>query len=1056
MKNASIKEVLTAIEQVSDIRFFYNDGFTGLDQKVNVSLNNHTLEQILSPMLKSANMTYYQMDKKFVVIAPKVMGEEFEKSVAKQGIPISGTVTDETGYPMPGVNITVKGTLIGVVTSSDGNYSIIVPDKDAVLVFSFVGYITHEMVAGEHNSINISLIEDTRELEEVVVIGYGSQSRRNVTGSVAKVNMDQLENLPNSNVTQALRGRIAGVQFIDNGRPGQNGTILVRGQRSITAKNDPLIIVDGVFFNGSLADINPTDVSSMEVLKDASAAAIYGSRAANGVILITTKKGTTVKPTIKVNTYYGVSDWSHKIKLLSPERYIQRRLDYRTQVGLESDPAKITDYLANSESANYQQGKTINGWDVIAQNASVQSYNLSISGMTDKTNYFISGSMIKEKGLIVNDKSDRVSMRINVDNKVTDWLSVGVTSQFSIRDMSGVKPIMTEAYYLSPFANIYYDDDPSRPTTAPTSDSNVGTKNPLFASMTNKDEEISQNIFANIYALVKIPYIDGLTYRLNYSPNYRWHHHYKSVPEFQNEDTAQRASAQKNNSLDFDWVIENILNYDHYIGKKHRIHATVMYGRSHSEYESTTAIASNFFNGALGWNNLSLASVQQTESTSNSKDEISSMARINYTFMDRYLLTLTARRDGCSVFGENNKFATFPSVSLAWIASDENFVKRITAIDMLKFRLSYGSVGNQAINPYSSLSRSSNTQYVFGDGGSTYVGIYPSSMANSSLKWETTKSMNVAVDFQVLNRRIGGTIEYYNMNTENLLLNRAIPTMTGFSNVTSNIGATNNKGIEITLNTVNIKREKFSWETDITFSTNKNKIVHLYRSDINGDGIEDDDVGNKWFIGQPISVNYDYELDGVYQIDDENIPSGFSPGMFRIKDQTGEGDITPEDRKVLSQKDPKFRWGITNTLRYEGFTLSVFVNALRGWKSDFRFLGMMGDYQPNFPERAMNGIDAGWWTVENRSNTRPALTYLNPRGHGFYDNKDFIRIQDVSLSYDFSEKWISKWRIADLRAYVSAKNLYTFTDYVGFDPESGEGMGYPMPRSVVFGVNISF
>jgi TonB-linked SusC/RagA family outer membrane protein len=1059
LSNVTIQEVLTEIENKSGFHFTYNTKKIDANRKVSVDLEDKTVSEILNELFLGKNIGYTIEDKHIVLYKKDELNPGNNLlSLQQNKKQISGIVTDENGDMIIGANVVEKGTTNGVITDVDGQFTLSVAGN-GILEVSYIGYITQNVSVSNQTSIVVVLKEDTQILDEVVVVGYGSQSKRNVTGSVVKVDMKKMENLPNSNVSQALRGRVAGVQFTDNGRPGQEGTILIRGQRSIKASNNPLIIVDGMFFNGSFSEINANDVESMEILKDASASAIYGSRAANGVILVTTRKGQTEKPTIRFNTYAGVSDWSNEMKLLSPERYLERRLDYRKKVGLESDPAKVAEYLSDSERANYLAGKTIDGWDIASQTGVVQSYDLSVSGMTERINYFVSGALTKEKGIIYNDKADRLSFRMNVDTKITDWLKVGVTSQFSHRDLSGVVASVLNAYYLSPFGTIYKDDGSSKPTSRPTSDSNAYAMNPLFDPMTRKNETIRQNLFANVYALVDIPFIEGLSYRFNLSPNLRWYHKYDAIPEYKDENIAQIASASKYDQKSYDWSMENIVNYDRYFGKNHRVHATLMYGRSHRETENTTAKGSNFVNDVLGWNNLALASVQEAKSDASELEEISSMFRLNYTFMNRYLLALTARRDGCSVFGDNNKYATFPSVALAWIASDESFFKNVKPIDMLKLRLSYGKVGNQAIDSYSSLSKTDNVQYVFGDGSSTYIGIYPSSMANSSLKWETTKSMNLAVDFLLLEGRVGGTIEYYNMDTEDLLLSRAIPTMTGFTSVMSNIGATNNKGIEITLNAVNVRSGKFEWNTDITFSTNKNKIVHLYRSDLDGDGREDDDIGNKWFIGQPVSVNYDYEVSGVWQVGDD-IPDSFKAGDYKIVDQNDDGVINSEDRVVLSQREPKYRWGLTNTFRYGNWSLSVFLNSLLGWESDFSLLGMMGSSrpQPNFPERAMGGIDAGWWTEENRSNSRPALTYLNALGHGFYENRNFVRIQDVSLSYEFPKILISKWKIGSLKAYVSAKNLYTFTDYVGFDPENAaeSSLSYPMPRSVVGGINISF
>ncbi|GAB2589763.1 TonB-dependent receptor [Spirosoma areae] len=974
---------------------------------------------------------------------------------------ITGTVTDEGGQALPGVSIVVKGTTRGTNTDAQGSYRISIPDRKrgdgpAILVFSFVGYASREETVGSRSTVNVSLKADDKTLNEVVVVGYGTQSRRNVTGSVAKVDLKQTENLPNTNISQALRGRVAGVQFIDTGRPGQGGSILVRGQRSITASNDPLIILDGIFFNGSLADINPNDIESMEILKDASAAAIYGSRAANGVILVNSRRGTTDKPTIRLSTYAGVSNWSHRQKLLSPDRYVQRILDFRKQNGQVSDPTQVASYLQNVEAENYKNGQTIDPYDVVSQQGSIQSYNLSISGRTERTSYLFSGAQVYEKGIIYNDNANRTSLRLNLENTISPWLKVGVSSLYARRDLSGQEGDMQAAYWVSPYGKLYSDATQTERIPYPSDDQL--SVNPLLYPALNKNEEIKHNLFANFYAIVDAPFLKGLSYRVNYSPNYRWEHTYNSSPIYQKYGINNKGTASKYNREDLDWVLENILTYSKQINDNHSLDVTALYGRNHRGFESTIASGATFFTDVLGWDNLNLAQVQQTTSNAQSQEGISSMLRLNYRFRDRYLLTLTARRDGTSVFGANHKYGTFPSAALAWVASDEPFIKSLSFVNLLKFRLSYGLVGNQAIAPYQSLSRAGTIQYVFGDGGSTSTGVFTSSMENSDLTWETTKSTNVAVDFDLFKGRLGGTIEYYNLNTKDLLLYRQLPSPTGFAGVTTNLGATNNKGFELSLNSVNFRRGKFEWSSNVLFSTNRNQITHLYGSDTNGDGKEDDDLGNRWFIGQPVSVNFDYTLDGVYQVNDE-IPTGYKAGFYRIKDINGDGKITPTDRSVISQQQPKYRWGFGNTFRYGNLSLSVFINAMQGWSQQLPLLETNGLI--NYPNRPVSGLDAGWWTPENASTTRPSLTYINPLGHGFYQSRDFIRIQDVNLTYQFPAALVKSLKLGNLSAYVSGKNLYTFTNWLGFDPEVGidplNARGsFPLARSVTAGINLSF
>ncbi len=1061
VENQEIRKVLNKIEKQADIKFAYRPRVLPADHKISLAVTNASLSEILEKVTKPLKLKYEVVGQQIIlspesarVEKPSPTGAAYEADEADEQT-VSGKVTDEKGEGLPGVSIVLKGTQQGTISDAQGKYTISFSDQNVILIFSFVGYLPQEITAGNLTSLDVTMLTDTKALEEVVVVGYGTQSRRNVTGSVSKVDMKQTQNLPNTNVTQALRGRVAGVQFTDNGRPGQNGTILIRGPRSLNGGNNPLIVVDGIFFNGSLADLNPNDIESMEVLKDASSAAIYGSRAANGVILITSKRGSTDKPTIRINAFSGLSDWSYKPKLLSPERYQQKTLDIRQQTGLDSDPAKIRDYLTTSELVNYDAGKTTDPYDAISQQGRINSYDLSLSGKTNVTNYFLSASMADEKGLIFNDNMKRLAVRANVENKVTKWLSVGLNSTYIRRNLSGREADLGAAYAATPYGTWYYPD--GEPTWYVIAEDQI-PYNAMRDAIFTKNEEVYNNLFANVYAMIDVPMLKGLSYRFNYSPNYRWQHNYNFVRQDKHEPLINNTTASKSNREDFDWVMENIVTYSKQINANHAFDLTLLYGRNHSGFESTTANSSRLSSDALGWNNLGLGEILTNTSTAQALDGVSSMLRLNYRLMDKYLVTMTVRRDGSSVFASNNKYATFPSVALAWIASEEKFLKNASFLDNLKLRLSYGAVGNQAINPYQSLSLSGTNRYVYGDGGTSSLGVFPSNMANANLKWETTYTGNAAVDFDLFKGRLGGTLEFYNMDTRNLLVQRSLPDMTGYNFVLTNLGATNNKGLEITLNTVNLRKGKFEWSTNIVFSRNKNKIVHLYHSDTNGDGKEDDDLGNRWFIGQSMNVAYDYVFDGIYQEGDE-LPVGYRPGYVRLKDLNGDNKIDANDRQVVGQtSQPKYRWGVTNTFRYGDLSMSVFINAMQGWISNLSTV----DYSVsggNYPHRPLNMIDAGWWNVENKSNTRPSMVYPNPYGHGYYYSRNFIRIQDVSLTYDMPKNIINKAKLTNLRLMLSAKNLYNFTKWIGPDPESGytdRGSFFPTARSVTLGINLGF
>lgn len=759
-RRVPVKEALDKVSELFGTKFVYERA-TVRNKTTTVdvaSIKNQPVEEILKTILYPNNLLFLYVDRNHYTIVPKSARTETaqqpatatnsvvetllnnpEAATENPPLHITGIVTDSlTSKPLSGVTVSLKGTSNGDVTDNSGKFSINARNaSNPVLEFTMIGYKMKQWSVNGRSDVSISLATETSGLGEVVVVGYGTQNKRNVTGAIAKVDMKQLENLPNTNISQALRGRVAGVQFIDNARPGQGGSILIRGTRSLNGGNNPLIILDGIQFNSSIADINPNDIESMEILKDASAAAIYGSRAANGVILITSKKGKSDKPTLRVNAFYGVSDWSHTLQLLSPERYTQALLDWRKQSGLPSDPLQIDKYLQASEAENYRAGKIINPWNAIAQDGKISAYDFSISGRSSTTNYFLSGSLTDEKGLIFNDNQKRISVRANIENKLSNWLTIGLNTSFIQRDLSGREADILNAYWTSPYGKLFYDD--GQPTRYPVPEEQL-VGNPVRNAMLTENEEIYNNLFSNFYALVNIPRINGLNYRFNFSPNYRWRHNYNFFRQDVNLNS-NTTSASKFNQENYDWVLENILTYKRRINASHAFDVTLLYGRNQTHFESTTANAAPLSNPTLGWNSLNLGEIQTVNSSAEQSNGISSMFRLNYQLKSRYIFTFTMRRDGSSVFAENNKYANFPSAAVAWVLSDEGFLQHSAFINSLKVRASYGSVGNQAIGPYQSLSLSGTTQYVFGDGGATSTGVSPVSIANPNLKWETTSTL---------------------------------------------------------------------------------------------------------------------------------------------------------------------------------------------------------------------------------------------------------------------------------------------------------------------------
>ncbi|MDC6366254.1 MULTISPECIES: SusC/RagA family TonB-linked outer membrane protein [Flavobacteriaceae] len=970
---------------------------------------------------------------------------------------VTGIITDaSTAAPLPGATVLVKGTTNGVTTDFDGNYQITVDSESDILIFSYIGYQAQELSVEGKSEINVNLAVGTNSLDEVVIVGYGSQSKRNITGAMSSVDVEKVnQSLPNVNIAQSLTGA-TGVQFIGDGRPGQSGALLIRGQSSLSGSNDPLIVLDGIIFNGELNDINPQDIKTIDILKDASSTAIYGSRAANGVILITSKSGKTAKPKVSVNLFSGLSDPTNTIQLLSPDRYIERRLEWRRQSGLEADPNQLSTYFSPTEAENIANGVSVDPFDLALQQGSIHSVDASVSGRTEGTNYFASTSFSDNKGLVINDNEKRITTRVNLVFDLAKWLDVGVNAMYSRRDLSGLGASLFDAYRSSPYGTFYNEDGSPTQYSVP---SERAASSPLWNDYFTKNDEIKNNLFSNIFAELSTPLFGGeLSYRMNYSPNIRWEHEYNYRRQDPNSDS-NTTYANKYNRNDFDWLQENIVTYKKALGEAHKFDITLLYSRNHQEYEETYAESGQLSLDGLGYDNLGLGTNIQASSYAQKIDGVSYMGRVNYQLLDRYLFTLTARRDGSSVFAKNNKYATFPSAAFGWIISDEPFFNEDSSINLLKLRLSYGSVGNQAIDPYQSLSLSSTTGYVFGNGGSTSIGVVPSTLGNNDLKWETTTSTNIGLDFGLLSGRINGSLEWYNSKTEDLLVRRSIPVTGGFSSILTNIGEVNNTGIELQLNSVNVRNDNFEWTTSFNFGYNKNEIVHLFGTDLDGDGKEDDSIANGWFIGQPINSFFDYQFDGIYQEGDTDIPEGFSPGFVRVKDINGDGEITSDDRTVVGSGDvPEYTMGLRNNFTYKNFTLSVFVNSLLGWEAPFNLIN------PLVPGRSINQYDGGWWTPENQSNSRPSLLYSNPLGIDWYSSRNFVRIRDVSLTYQFDQEVLDKLKLSSLRLSLSAKNLYTFTDWLGSDPESGDNYTsiqgssnlYPLPRTFSLGLNIGF
>lgn len=1051
MEKVSIKEVLQQIEAQSEYRFIYENEKVNLDTKVSIRVKDEVVENILKKLFEKDGVDYSITKSNMILINPSDLQRRSiseETSNLQQQKSVTGKVTDSSGSSIPGVSVVVKGTTTGTITDVNGNFSLSNIAPDATLQFSFVGMKSQQVIVGNKTSIQVVMKEEAFGLDEVVAIGYGTSKKKDLTGAVSRVNIEESRMQPNTNAAQILRGTTAGVQVTDNGRPGSNGSIIIRGRNSISASNDPLIVLDGIIYaGGSLSDINPGDIESIDILKDASSTAIYGSLAANGVIEITTKKGKEGKPKISFNAYTGVSDFARIPDYMNAEEYLAARKDYEVAAGGAVPFQPI-------ELENIDAGHTIDPFTEIKQFAPISNYELSASGKSDKVNYYFSGSYSDVSSPVKGDDFSRLSSRLNVGVEATNWLKVGINSGYSSRDDSGVRANLNNTAYLSPFASLYLEDGVS-PRPLPMDIGLVG--NPLIDYLLNDRKSITNVLFTNGYMDVNI--WKGLSYKLNagytrtdsktftYNPSY--------VP------LNRLGSGSKRHGESQNLTLENIVKYTQTFKEKHKIDLTLLYGIYEYENQFSYLSSQNIFNDALGYNSLEIGESFNIDTGASENKQNSSMARLGYSFSGKYYITLSLRRDGYSAFGNGRKYGTFPAIAASWNISEEDFLENIDYLDFLKLRASWGRNGNRGVSAYSSLSQVGQNNYVFGDGGSTAVGLSMSSFANPNLGWETTESLNLGMDLRMFKNRISTSINFYTSNTFDLLLNQTIPNTNGFETFLRNIGKTKNYGLEIDLGTTNIKTNNFEWDTKIAFSFNRNKILKLTGRDLNGDGIEDDDIASGWFIGKPLDSNFDYVFDGVFQEgDDFSLIPGAKAGDLKFKDINGpegipDGKISPEDRTVVGSSQPDFIMGITNILIYKGFSLSTTFNIRQGGESPISSINP----GTNFADQA-NVLNVPYWTPDNPINTAARIDYKNPLGYGFYQDRSFVRMQDVSLGYDFPSTLIKRIGLGALQIYASGKNLITWTNWQGWDPEFGSGgrspgNNGPLLKTYTIGLNIS-
>ena len=988
---------------------------------------------------------------------------------------ITGKVlSGDDNNALPGVSVAVKGTTRGTTTDANGQYRIPVPDNQAVLVFSAVGFVSQEINIGNRSSINLTLITDTRALNEVVVIGYGSQKKSQTTGAISSVTPKQITEQPITNIGQAMQGRVAGVDVAQSGsRPGSVPTIRIRGRRSFNAGNDPLYVVDGIPLAREYEDVNPNDVGSMEILKDATATAIYGARGANGVVLVSTKRGNANgRTTISYDNYVGVTDALDKVKLFSGSEFAEYvREAYRTTNNYKDAngnpvPSGVADAYADSKVAvlggdpNVAAGLAANrntDWQsLILKQGFQQNHTLGIQGGNEKTQFYISAGYFQDKGIMPGLDFTRYSLRANIDHQINKVVKVGLSSymMYYLRNGETLNPY-NFTLQQNPLGRPY--DDNGNLIFSPTNDALL--TNPLAEIVPGAqiEERKKYRIFNSIYAEVNI--LEGLKYRVNFGPDFTINRYGRFIGAQTNARKGGDPQASNGTTFNFDYTLENVVTYNKKFGD-HNLGITALQSiqRDNSEgniinVQGVPAESQSFYNVGNASSVLGVGSglVQWTIN--------SYMGRVNYDYKDKYLLTATIRRDGSSRFGENTKYGNFPGIALGWNISNEDFMKTSSWVDLLKLRVSRGSVGNQGVAPYQTQGLLGRTVYAFGN--TPAYGYRPETIGNPDLRWETSTTTNIGVDFSLWRGRVAGAIELYNTRTTDLLLSDLLPTSIGFNAVTKNIGETQNKGVEVSISTVNVSTKGgFKWTSDIVFTKNTEAIISLFNGPV-------DDVGNKRFIGKPLTAFYDYKKAGIWQTSEADLAKSYQSavGQIKVQDTNNDGKITADDRVFLGSDIPTWSGGITNRFSYKGFDLNFFIYArvgqtiLSGFHRDNNQLA--GRYQQ---------IKVDYWTPNNPTNEfpRPNSSQEFPVYNAaiIYFDGTFVKVRNINFGYTFPASITSKLRMQSLRLFASIQQPFIFSSYRskynGVDPETSASDGVvsngvvPATRVTTFGLNVKF
>lgn len=1027
-----------------------------------------------------------------------------QNNPARDNSVITGVVTDNQGEPLPGVNVMQKGTTFGTITDVDGKYSVTTTGKNVILVFSYIGYTSQEVNAGGQKVVNVRLKDDAQNLEEVVVIGYGTAKKKDLTGAISSVKAEKLEAEAPRSVQDILRANTAGLSIGMATSAKGDADLQVRGKGTLTALSKPLLVLDGVIFMGDLTDVNPNDIQSIDVLKDASSAAVYGSQAANGVIMITTKKGKTGKPVVTFNTNIGFVTSANQPKILDGSGFVAYRQDY--EVGRNSDeylakypeifndPRKLSgvnqldwynydqktpvssvteEQLLRSwlgrldfkapEIENYLAGNLTAWDDLVFQTGLQQDYTASISNKTDNMSYYWSLGYADREGMKTGERYTNFRTRLNLESQVTSFLTVGINGNFSTRDEGYLKCDWEQMIRISPYGSNNLDDPDSKYQRYPTGD--VTPVNPFYDNLYRDRKDLKHTLTANIYSILKLPL--GIEYQMNFTPYYEWREYYNHESSKNEDWKAKGGSSERKNEKKYKWIMDHIVRWKKEFNKVHDVEITLLANAEKGQYWMTSAKNSQYSpSDVLGYHRLEAGTIPLVSSKDTYLTGDALMARAFYSFKDRYMVTASVRRDGYSAFGQRNPRATFPAVALGWVFTSEKFAEKTSDwLNYGKLRFSWGENGNRNIDEedkdpqYQALSDMTSGLHPYIDqNGNVYVSsqLYVNRMSNPNLKWERTASYNMGLDFSLFNDILSGSAEFYIANTNDLLVRRQLPDILGFSEVLTNLGQLQNKGFELSLSASIIQRQNFAWNASGNFSLNRRKIKKLYGDMVNVTDIEGnitgqkegDDIKNKWFIGHDPDQIWDYERAGVWQLEEkeEAAKYGLQPGDFKYTDQNQDGVMTDKDKTFQGYKTPRFRWTLRNEFTFfKDISFSFMLYSLWGQYDSFNRAANVS----NFPDRCSEYVQPHW------TSTNPINDYarIGSKNIGsVYIDKSFIRLDNVTLSYNVPRSFLKKISVQNMRFSLSARNVGVFAPHWNFwDPEKSE----PLSRTFNLGVNFT-